>query len=127
MDNIVEIARFQNPAEAQILLSLLRAEGIECNLRNEFTSQIMGGYVDVGGAIVEVLEADVPRALDILKEGGYEIYNSNTENARPINWLTSFTNKIPIVKNLSQEVRIIVLLVAVALVATAILFPFITK
>ncbi|OJU36804.1 MAG: hypothetical protein BGN96_04325 [Bacteroidales bacterium 45-6] len=127
MDNIVEIARFQNPAEAQILLSLLRAEGIECNLRNEFTSQIMGGYVDVGGAIVEVLEADVPRALDILKEGGYEIYNSNTENARPINWLTSFTNKIPIVKNLSQEVRIIVLLVAVALIATAILFPFITK
>ncbi|MBP1618270.1 MAG: hypothetical protein H6Q14_2097 [Bacteroidetes bacterium] len=127
MDNIVEIARFKNPMDAQVLLSLLRAEGIECNLRNELTSQIMSGYADTGGAIVEVLEADVPRALDILEEGGYEVYSGDAENVKRINWLGSFTDKIPIVKNLSQEARIIILLVAVALIVTAILFPFITR
>lgn len=123
MDNIVEIARFKNPMDAQVLLSLLRAQGIECNL----TSQIMSGYGNIGWAIVEVLEADVPRALSILQEGGYEMYNSNAENAKRINWLSSFTDNIPVVKNLSQEVRIILLLIIVALIVTAILFPFITR
>ncbi len=123
MDNIVEIARFKNPMDAQVLLSLLRAEGIECNL----TSQIMSGYGNIGWAILEVLEADAPRALNILKEGGYEVYSADTENQKRINWLSSLTDKIPIVKNLSQEARIIILLIAVALVVTAILFPFITR
>lgn len=127
MDKIVEIARFKNPMDAQVLLSLLRAEGIECNLRNELTAQIMSSYADIGGAIVEVLEADVPQALQVLKEGGYEMYDSNTENAKRINWLNAFTKKIPIVKNFSIEARIIVLLTLIALIVSAILFPFITK
>ena len=46
----------------QPLMALLRSEGIECYLRNELSSQIMAGYVDVGGARVEILESDVPRA-----------------------------------------------------------------
>ena len=50
MDKIVEIARFTYPADAQPLMALLRSEGIECYLRNELSSQIMAGYVDVGGA-----------------------------------------------------------------------------
>ena len=48
MDKIVEIARFTYPADAQPLMALLRSEGIECYLRNELSSQIMAGYVDVG-------------------------------------------------------------------------------
>ena len=52
MDKIVEIARFTYPADAQPLMALLRSEGIECYLRNELSSQIMAGYVDVGGARV---------------------------------------------------------------------------
>ena len=71
MDKIVEIARFTYPADAQPLMALLRSEGIECYLRNELSSQIMAGYVDVGGARVEILESDVPRAMKIMEEGGY--------------------------------------------------------
>ena len=56
MDKIVEIARFTYPADAQPLMALLRSEGIECYLRNELSSQIMAGYVDVGGARVEILD-----------------------------------------------------------------------
>ena len=66
MDKIVEIARFTYPADAQPLMALLRSEGIECYLRNELSSQIMAGYVDVGGARVEILESDVPRAMKIM-------------------------------------------------------------
>ena len=65
MDKIVEIARFTYPADAQPLMALLRSEGIECYLRNELSSQIMAGYVDVGGARVEILESDVPRAMKL--------------------------------------------------------------
>ena len=73
MDKIVEIARFTYPADAQPLMALLRSEGIECYLRNELSSQIMAGYVDVGGARVEILECDVPRAMKIMEEGGYDL------------------------------------------------------
>ena len=68
----MEIARFAYPAEAATLIALLRSEGIECYLRNELTTQIMAGYADVGGARVEILESDVPRALEVMRAGGYD-------------------------------------------------------
>ena len=71
-DKVVEIARFQHPEEAQMLLSLLQSEGIDCYLRNELTTQIMP-WVDMGGVRVELLESNVPRALEIMEEHGYEI------------------------------------------------------
>ena len=83
MDKIVEIARFTYPADAQPLMALLRSEGIECYLRNELSSQIMAGYVDVGGARVEILESDVPRAMKIMEEGGYDLPRED-EQAEPL-------------------------------------------
>ena len=83
MDKIVEIARFTYPADAQPLMALLRSEGIECYLRNELSSQIMAGYVDVGGARVEILESDVPRAMKIMEEGGYDLPRED-EQAEPV-------------------------------------------
>lgn len=75
-DRIVEIARFTYPAEAQTLMALLRSEGIECFLRNELSSQILAGYADIGGAQLEVLSSDAPKAIEIMREGGYEEYLS---------------------------------------------------
>ena len=66
MDKMVEIARFQYPAEAQTLMALLKSEEIECYLRNEYSSQMFAGYMDIGGARVEILESDVPRALEVM-------------------------------------------------------------
>ena len=82
-DKMVEIARFQYPAEAQTLIALLRSEDIECYLRNEYSSQLMAGYIDVGGARVEVLESDVPRALEVMEAGGYDIPAEDEEPDRP--------------------------------------------
>ena len=76
---MVEIARFTYPAEAQTLMSLLRAEGIECYLRNEISSQVMAGYVDIGGARLEILEKDLPRALEIMEEGLHDIIRDDKD------------------------------------------------
>lgn len=127
MKSTVEIARFKDASEAQVLLSVLRAEHIEYALKNEITSQVLGGYAGMGGVIIEVLETDVTRAMQIMQEGGYEIYNPLKESEKRINWLTSFTDRIPIIRNLSKEWKIILLLITVALFVTAILFLFITQ
>ena len=71
-DKMVEIARFTYPADAQTLMALLRSEGIECYLRDELSSQIMGGYADIGGARVEILESEVQHVILKLKEAGFD-------------------------------------------------------
>ena len=97
MDKIVEIARFTYPADAQPLMALLRSEGIECYLRNELSSQIMAGYVDVGGARVEILESDVPRAMKIMEEGGYDLPRED-EQAEPVEKVAGFARHIPFIR-----------------------------
>ena len=81
----------------------------------------------MAGVFVEVLEADLPQALLILDENGYEIYNPERESENRINWLISKTNKIPLLKTFSKETQILVLLFLIASIATAILALFITQ
>jgi hypothetical protein len=116
MDKMVEIARFQYPTEAQTLILLLQSEGIDCYLRNEFSSQIMAGYVDIGGARVETLESNVPRALEIMKAGGYEI-PAEDEEPEQIKMIEGWARHIPFLRELPLEGQIfsIFILVAVCL------------
>ena len=60
-DKIVEIARFYEPEAAQMIESLLKSEGVNCYLRNEYTSRIQYP-ANVGGIRIELLESEVPRA-----------------------------------------------------------------
>ena len=69
-DRIIEIARFYEPEKAQMLESLLKSEGINCYLRNEYSSQVMYP-ADMGGIRVELLESDAPRAFAIMQANGY--------------------------------------------------------
>lgn len=121
MDKMVEIARFQYPAEAQVLMSLLRSENIECYLRNEISSQIMAGYVDIGGARLEILESDVPRAMEIMQEGGYDVPEEN-EEPEQIKTVASWAKHIPYLRNYSLEKQIIILLVFIALMLTLVIY-----
>lgn len=108
MDKIVEIANFQQPEQAELLANLLKAEGIECYVRNEVSSRVLRGYVDIG-ARVEVLENDVPQALEIMENAGYvlpdkeleiEYEKGNTELAR----------RIPLLRNFSFEKQLIIII-----------------
>lgn len=114
MDKLVEIARFTYPAEAQTLMALLRAVGIECFLRNEYSSQIMAGYVDIGGARVEIPESDVPLALEVMKKEGYDIPEENEETAEILE-IGGWARHIPFLKKYPLEKQFILLFVLIAL------------
>ena len=119
MDKIVEIARFTYPADAQPLMALLRSEGIECYLRNELSSQIMAGYVDVGGARVEILESDVPRAMKIMEEGGYDLPR---EDEQPVEKVAGFARHIPFLRKYPLEKQIMILFVIVAVFLALVIY-----
>jgi hypothetical protein len=71
-DKMIEIARFQLAADAEMLASLLRSEGVGCYVRDGLSSSFMFGKA-TGGAKVELLEKDALRATEIMKDHGYEI------------------------------------------------------
>ncbi len=121
MDKMVEIARFQYPAEAQTLIALLKSEGIECYLRNEYTSQLYASYVDVGGARVEILESDVPEALKIMKAGGYDIPEED-EEAEQIQVVAGWARHIPFLRNYTLEKQIVILFVIIAVLLVLLIF-----
>lgn len=80
MDRLVEIARFQDPTTGQMVENMLQTEQIECVLHNAYTTLIFGGYADVGGTRIEVMEKDVAKALKVLTDCGYADYISYEEN-----------------------------------------------
>ena len=121
MDKMVEIARFQYPAEAQTLMALLKSEGIECYLRNEYSTQVMAGYVDVGGARVEILESNVPHALEVMEAGGYDIPTED-EEPEQIRAVAGWARHIPFLRNYSLEKQIVVLFVIIAVFLALLIF-----
>lgn len=118
---MVEIARFQYPAEAQTLMALLKSEGIECYLRNEYSSQMFASYVDVGDARVEILESDVPQALEVMKEGGYDV-PAEDEEAEQIRAVAGWARHIPFLRNLALEKQIVFLFVFIAVFLALLVF-----
>lgn len=72
--NLVEIASFTYSADAQVLITLLESEGIECYLKDEFMSEILPGLSDIGNMRLQVKEEDVSKVLEIMKKGGFEKY-----------------------------------------------------
>ena len=81
-DKIVEIARFYEPEAAQMIESLLKSEGVNCYLRNEYTSRIQYP-ANVGGIRIELLESEVPRAKEILEANGYEFRKTDHRSFYP--------------------------------------------
>ncbi|MDR2148392.1 MAG: DUF2007 domain-containing protein [Tannerella sp.] len=70
-DKMVELVRFSNTTEAEMLVNLLQSEGVESYVREAFASQVFGGAGI--GAKVELLEKDVARAQQIMCDNGYEV------------------------------------------------------
>ncbi|MDR2810302.1 MAG: DUF2007 domain-containing protein [Tannerellaceae bacterium] len=112
-DKMVEIARFLYPAEAQTLIALLKSEGIACYLRNEYSSQVMAGCVDMGGARVELLESDVSRALEVMKAGGF-LLPEEDEEPEEIQAVAGWASRVPWLRNLTLEKQILFLLLFLA-------------
>lgn len=123
MDKMVEIARFQHPAEAQTLIALLKSEGIDCYLRNEISSQVLAGYVDIGGARLEILDSDLTRALQIMEEGGYlQQEEAESEEGDQIETIAGWTSHIPFLRHYSLEKQIMILFVLIAVLLALLIY-----
>ena len=71
-DKLIEIARFDQISEAEVLASLLKSEGIECCVHDEKIGNTFFGP-NFAGVRVELLKKDTQRALGIMKDYNYEI------------------------------------------------------
>lgn len=120
-EKMVEIARFTYPAEAQTLVALLKSEGIDCYIRNEISSQVMAGYADIGGARVELLESEVQRALEIMKDNGYSIPDEN-EQPEQIRAVAGWARQIPFLRNLPLERQILFLFIIIAVLIAILIY-----
>jgi hypothetical protein len=103
-------------------MALLQSDGIDCYLRNEYTTQVMG-RVDVGGVRVELLEGDVARALQIMGDHGYEIPKED-EQPDQIKAISGWASHVPFLRNLSLEKQILVLFLVIALFLALLIFMY---
>jgi hypothetical protein len=118
---MVEIARFQYPAEARALVALLKSEGIDCYVRNELSTQVMGGYVDMGGVRVELLESEAQHALEVMAANGYEIPGED-EEPEQIKAVAGWARHIPFLRSLSLERQILFLFILIAVCIGLLIF-----
>lgn len=121
MDKMVEIARFQNQAEAFMLRSLLESEGIECYLKDEIINQMYGGFVDFGGIKVQVMEDQVPHAMDVMQANGYELPKEDEANA-PLAPMSGFVGKIPFLRKFALEKQLLIILIVTALLLALLVY-----
>jgi len=68
-EDLVTIASFFNPVEAQIVKGMLESEGIDCFLANDVVFTVNPGYALAdGGVHLRVRESDAVRARELLSE-----------------------------------------------------------
>jgi len=115
-DKIVEIANFRQADRAEVLASVLRAEGIECYVRNEVSTRTFGGLVDIG-ARVEVLESNVARALEIAEIGGFFAQEDERDLYPGLE-----EERGCFLRKFSFEKRMIIILVLLAILVTILLY-----
>lgn len=112
-DNMVEIARFELPNEAHALVALLKSEGVDCYVRNEYTTQVMG-ITNMGGVRVELLESQVERAMQVMEEFGYELPRED-EQPEQLQAVSGWARHIPFLRAFSLEKQIMILFVVIAI------------
>lgn len=120
MNTLVTIAEFNLPNRAQFLKSLLEAEGIQCYLKDELTSQIYGTGIMFGGIKLQVLDTDVEAATRILIARGFEEDSVQLENQQEElkSSKTIFSN-VPYIGRLSYPAQmwtVLILTIALGLI-----------
>ncbi len=121
-DQLITVLTFTHPNDLIFIRGRLEAEGIECFVQGELTSQIRPFMSNAfGGIELQVKENDLEKAVEILKEYGY-VQDSDLQ--APTGMFTSFdktTAKFPLISKLPFWLRLLL----VVLVLTALLMGFI--
>ncbi len=67
-DDLVTVATFMNPVQADFARAILEMDGIECRLVDETFSNVAPFYsLAIGGVKLQVRESDAPRAVAALR------------------------------------------------------------
>ena len=77
------------------------------------------GPVEVGR--VEILECDVPRAMKIMEEGGYDLPRED-EQAEPVEQVAGFARHIPFLRKYPLEKQIMILFVIIAVFLALVIY-----
>lgn len=114
MSKLVSIRYFQHTYETAVLKTLLEKENIPYFFKDENMTQTMPFYTfGSGGIQLQVWEEDVERAKKLLIETGYldrEIEMPSQEER-----LEEYADRIPFLKRLKKEHKIIIAAVIIAL------------
>jgi hypothetical protein len=122
MRNLQTIWTFPYQHQLLIVRSRLEAEGIETFVQNELTIQMDPLYSNALGGIKLMVQAqDVRKASEILAESGY-IAKKETQTPEFLQWLYSFTGKLPFISQLKFETRIFVLVPAGIILVAGIIY-----
>ena len=120
MDKFVTIKTFTYATEVAVIRGRLESEGIECAVQDELTVQANPFYSNaIGGVKLQVRQSDVRKAIEILEEGGYLKEAEFLPTPLYIS-LDNATFKIPYLRNMRLEFRLMVI-VAVAVSAAILL------
>jgi hypothetical protein len=110
VDHFITIMTFTHPSELLILRGKLESEGIECQALDEFTTQVNPLYSNaIGGVKLQVKESDLPRTIEILKEGGY----IKEEDLHPPSTSTGGSKHVlnfPLIKNWRAKLRLAIII-----------------
>lgn len=113
-DKIVLLCSFEQPDVAYKYEEVLKAAEIPCYIRNDITSRILGSFVPVGGARLEVFEYDIERAFKAIEESGLPIPDSDEEFQHYK--LQRWVNHTGLFKNKPLETRITYILILLGIV-----------
>jgi len=116
IDKFVTVSTFQYPADAFVIRAKLEASDIECFLKDEISVQVYNFHSSaLGGVKLQVRQSKKYEAMNILRDGGYQVEGDSVPSAL---WskIDEITLKIPFLKKLPVELRLILLFMALALV-----------
>jgi len=122
MDNFITIMTFTYPAKLAVLRTRLEADGIECRVLDELTVQTNPFFSNaIGGIKLQVRESDVQKAAAILKAGGY-IKDEDLQPPQTPNKVNNATARIPLLKKLRPELRLMLLVAMAVLLIMGIIY-----
>lgn len=122
MDNFVTIKTFAYPIDLAVIRGRLEAEGIECVAQDELMAQANPFLSNaIGGIKLQVRQRDLQKAIEILEEGGY-LKESDFLPTPLYTKLDNATFKLPFMKGLPMELRLIVIVGVIVTVVMLLLW-----
>jgi len=115
MSRWISITTINGSFEAEIIKGRLESEGLKVQIKNDAINHIypLDNKI-LGGLEIQVREADVIVAVDILRENGYNITRKDSYNI--IGNIDAYTKILPFVGKLPVAYRILVLAAFPALI-----------